>query len=155
MTPNRFDISDDIRVVIVELPLTDPSIAGVIGRGHKSQITVKLPHQRGHIARSRRNVLLWIERLISAKAPRSRWHQLHQAQSALAGDGAWIPARLDINECSNQLRRYAVAAGVVPHATLGKSSVRLPPASNWSKNKKRKQPLHNAAPPEGSRSCAY
>jgi hypothetical protein len=46
MTPNRLDVSDNIRVVVVELPLADPSISGIIGSGNKPQIAVELPHQR-------------------------------------------------------------------------------------------------------------
>src|SRR5260370_34632319 len=56
--PNRLNVGHDIRISIVQLLLSDPTITGIVGGGNQSEITVELPHQRGHEARARRYVLL-------------------------------------------------------------------------------------------------
>jgi hypothetical protein len=118
-------VGDNFRISIIQLFPCNVAVAGVIGRGDQTQISVEFPHQRRDVAGACGNVLFHIKGLESAESFGSRRHELHQPHRPLIRNCTRIPSRFDVDQRADELRRHSIVRRILTDEASCRTRVSL------------------------------
>ena len=86
------------------------ALAGVVGGERPDEVAVEHPEEVGEVGRAAADVLVRVEGVPDAVAPRGAGHQLHQPAGPLRGDRPRVEVRLDEHDALHETRVDAARA---------------------------------------------